>query len=150
SADSPFIDYNIVDRCISKFKESDLDYLSNTINMVNGKWEQNYNGFPLGFAVEVFTFYALRRAWCEGKEPSDREHVTEYIFHNPQIFKLGCVTNPVSVSDMRLVVDYYEDYELVKKIIENFPDDKLFTLEKLVLFLNNHPEIRKINANIRK
>ena len=31
SADSPLIDYNIIDKCVDEFKKNTLDYLSNTI-----------------------------------------------------------------------------------------------------------------------
>lgn len=137
SADSPLIDCNIVDRCVTEFLKNQFDYLSNTIKKINDVWKETYAGFPLGYAVEVFTFEALERAWIEGRKPSDREHVTEYIWHNPQIFRLGNVENLKDDSRFRLVVDYKEDFELVKTIIENFPEEEIFTLEKVIKLIED-------------
>jgi len=149
-ADSPFIDFNIIDDCISKFEKSDVDYLSNTIKKIDGKWIEGKNGFPVGLAVEVFTFDSLVKAWQKGKKPSDREHVTEYIFHNPNDFRLKGITNYEELGDMRLIVDYLEDFELAEKIIENFNEKELFTMEKLKEFLNKNLDLKLLNSMHKK
>jgi len=145
-ADSPFIDYNVLDLCISKFEESNVDYLSNTIKKKNNEWIESNNGFPIGMAVEVFTFDTLERAWREAKKSSDREHVTEYIFHNPSLFRLGNIENHEDLSDLRLVVDYSEDFELITKIITSFGEGELLTIGKLKEFLNQNPKLKIINS----
>lgn len=145
-ADSPFIDYNVIDQCISKFQESNVDYLSNTIKKKNNGWIEGSNGFPIGMAVEVFTSGALEKAWRQAKKSSDREHVTEYIFHNPSLFRLGNIENNEDLSDLRLVVDYSEDFELTTKIITNFEEGQLFTIKKLKEFLNKNPKLKMINS----
>lgn len=149
SADSPFIDFNIIDECISKFEEYEVDYLSNTIKKVNDIWKEDNNGFPLGMAVEVFTIRALEKAWLESTKPSDREHVTEYIFHNHSFFKLHSIKNFEDLSDFRFVVDYPEDFELISKIISGYPINELFTLKNLKDFLDKHSELKMINM-VRK
>jgi len=146
SADSPFIDYNVIDLCISKFEESNVDYLSNTIKKKNNDWKEWSNGFPIGMAVEVFTFDALEKAWRQAKKSSDREHVTEYIFHNPSLFRLGSIDNHEDLSDLRLVVDYSEDFELTTKIITSFSEGELFTIKKLKEFLNKNSKLKIINS----
>jgi len=145
-ADSPFIDFNIIDDCISEFEKNDIDYLSNTIKKIDGKWLEGKNGFPVGLAVEVFNFNSLAKAWKNGKKPSDREHVTEYIFHNPDDFRLLGITNNEELGDFRLVIDYKEDFQLAEKIIENFDENELFTMEKLKEFLNKNPDLNLINS----
>ena len=40
SADSPLIDCNIVDRCITEFLKNRFDYLSNTIKKFNYVWKE--------------------------------------------------------------------------------------------------------------
>lgn len=149
-ADSPFIDPNIVDKCITKFQQGQFDYFSNTIKNQNKKWIQHYNGFPLGFAVEVFTFDALTTAWKESKLSSDREHVTEYLFHNPDKFSLGSFSCPTDYSYLRLVVDYPEDLQLVGEIIGHFDVKHCYSLKELVNFLNKNPNLIKINSKYTK
>lgn len=143
SGDSPLIDYNIIDKCIDEFEKNHFDYLGNTIVKDDNHWIENYNGFPIGVAVEVFTFNALEKAWKESKKPSDREHVTEYIWKNPEIFKLGSIKNSEDLSNMRIVVDYQEDFNLVKKIIEHLPSNDALTLEQIISFLKENPEFKK-------
>ena len=150
SADCPLIDFNLIDKCISKFEEDDFDYLSNTIKKIGGVWKETNNGYPTGMAVEIFTFDALEKAWRESTKPTDREHVTEYIFHNPSFFKLGNMENERDLSDLRLVVDYPEDFELIEKIITSI-DDKLYTIPKLQAFLDKNPKLKMINSmHVRK
>ncbi|MEM3172006.1 MAG: glycosyltransferase family protein, partial [Candidatus Nitrosotenuis sp.] len=141
SADSPLIDFEIIDLCVNKFRKNGFDYLGNTIEKINDVWKETYNGFPIGFAVEVFTFEALESAWRNAKKPSDREHVTEYIWQNPQIFKLGNITNTENLSNIRLVVDYKSDFELIKKIIEQFEDNEIFTTHKVIELINKNPKL---------
>jgi len=88
----------------------------------------------------------LERAWKEAKKSSDREHVTEYIFHNPLLFRLGNIENYEDFSDLRLVVDYSEDFELTTKIISSFREGESFTIEKLKEFLNQNPKLKMINS----
>jgi spore coat polysaccharide biosynthesis protein SpsF len=145
SADSPFIDHKIIKECINKFEKNDFDYLSNTIKKINNVWVEHFNGFPKGYAVEIFQFSALERAWKESFEPSDREHVTEYIWKHPQIFKLGNYENKVDYSNYRLVVDYPNDFKLIKEIIKNFPENTIFSLNNIIKFLENNPKLVKIN-----
>ena len=146
SGDSPFIDPNILDECIHKFEQNNFDYLSNTIKKINTKWKEGNNGYPTGMAVEVFNFEPLRKTWEEATEPTDREHVTEYIFHNPKLFKLSGIENNENLSNLRLVVDYFEDYVLASKIITNFPENTLFTMKKLKEFLTINNKLKMINS----
>jgi spore coat polysaccharide biosynthesis protein SpsF len=145
SADSPLIDHEIITKCINKFKKNNFDYLSNTIKKVNNVWIEHFNGFPMGYAVEIFRFSALERAWKESFEPSDREHVTEYIWKHPQIFKLGNFENKNDYSNYRLVIDYPNDFKLIKEIIKNFPENTIFSLNSIVKFLEKNPKMAKIN-----
>jgi spore coat polysaccharide biosynthesis protein SpsF len=147
SADSPLIDHKIIQECIDKFKKNNFDYLSNTIKKVNNVWIEHLNGFPKGFAVEVFRFSALERAWKESFESTDREHVTEYIWKHSEIFKLGNYENEIDYSNYRLVVDYPNDFKLIKEIIENFPENTIFSLNNIIKFLEKNPEMLKINHN---
>jgi len=146
SADSPLIDHKIIKECINKFEKNDFDYLSNTIKKINNVWVEDFNGFPKGYAVEIFRFSALERAWKESFEPSDREHVTEYIWKHPEIFKLGNYENNVDYSNYRLVVDYPNDFKLIKEIIKNFPKNTIFSLTSIVKFLEKNPKLAKINS----
>ena len=148
TSDCPLIDPEIIDKCISKFESGNFDYLSNTIKKENGIWSYHHNGFPVGIAVEVFTFNALTKALKEAKKPSEKEHVSPYIVNNSNLFKLGTIQNDENQSEIRLTVDHKIDFDLVKIIIEHFKEDEIFTMDKLLSFLNKNPQLKQMNSNI--
>ncbi|MBI1829452.1 MAG: glycosyltransferase family protein [Thaumarchaeota archaeon] len=148
TSDCPLIDPEIIDKSIDEFKKNNLDYFSNINKKENGNWIYHQSGYPLGFAVEVFTFDILEKCWKNAKKPSEREHVTQYILNNPDLFKIGNMENSEDLSDMRLTVDHKTDLDLVKIIIDNFQKDKVFKMNKISSFLNQNPKLKQINANI--
>ena len=47
---------------------------------------------------------------------------------------------------IRLTLDYYEDYILIKKIFDNlYPKNKYFTLKQILNFFEKNKEIKMIN-----
>lgn len=148
TSDCPLIDPTLVDRCITEFENIHSDYLSN-VNKIEGvNWVYDPCGFPMGFAVEVFTFNALEKAWKNAKKPSEREHVTQYILNNPSLFTINSIENSENLSNIRLTVDHIIDFDLVKIIIEHFPVDEIFTIQRVVSFLNQNPNLKQMNSNI--
>ena len=148
TSDCPLIDPEIIDRCIEKFENENLDYLSNTNKQIDDDWIYDPCGFPSGFAVEVFTFNALENAWKNAKKLSDREHVTQYILDNPKKFKIGGLENQENFSDLRLTLDHQVDFDLIKLVIENFPDGEIYNLKKIISFFEDNPHLKLINSHI--
>jgi spore coat polysaccharide biosynthesis protein SpsF len=95
-------------------------------------WDYYHNGFPIGIALEVFTFNALKKAKNEAKKPSEKEHVSPYIVNNSNLFKLGNIENDENQSDIRLTVDHQIDFDLIQIIIEHFKEYEYFSMEQLV------------------
>ena len=145
SADSPLIDPIIIDNCIQKYSNSNYDFLSNTIQPIDNAWIENYNGFPIGMAVEIFSYNTLEKIWNEANKPNQREHVTEYIWENPEKFKIGFIKNDDDLSSMRLVVDYPEDFTLIKTILEKFPLENS-NIQEIFSFLKKNPKLLEINS----
>ena len=148
TSDCPLIDPALIDRCIMEFQNADYDYISNANKLEKDSWVYHLNGFPLGFAVEVFTFNALERAWKDAKKPSEREHVTQYIPNNPKLFKIGSIENFNDFSDIHLAIDHQADFDLVKLVIEHFPDGEIYNLEKIISFFEDNPHLKLINSHI--
>ena len=149
TSDCPLIDPNLIDKCITEFENNEYDYFSNINKKEGENWVYHLSGFPLGFAVEVFTYATLENAWKNAKKPSEREHVTQYILNNPKSFKMGNIENSSDYSDIRLAVDHKVDFDLVKIVIEHFPVNEIFTLEKIVAFINENPELKQINSHLQ-
>ncbi|GBH35151.1 spore coat protein [Nitrosopumilus zosterae] len=138
TADNPLIDPNIVDSVISDYENNDCDYASNTL----------LRTFPYGTEVEVFSFKTLQMAWKKAKKPSEREHVTPFIYEPQNNFNLKNTKHLHNLSHLRYTVDRIEDLILVKKIIKNVHDRPILLKDILQLYKTN-PNIFKINEKVK-
>ncbi|RDE29630.1 cytidylyltransferase domain-containing protein [Parageobacillus thermoglucosidasius] len=143
TSDCPIIDPNVIDKVVEHYLENKgrYDYVSNTLTRT----------YPRGLDTEVMSYEALKRAHKEAKELTYREHVTAYIYHHPNEFKLCSVLNEKDESKHRWTVDTEEDFLLIKNILETlYPINPLFTLEDVILILRDKPEWVQINAHIEQ
>ena len=89
-------------------KNKKYDYLSNTINQT----------YPVGMNIEIFTLTALKKAYLNYTKDYESEHVTPYIFMNPELFNIGQEHLSENYSNIRITVDFEEDFIVIKKILE--------------------------------
>lgn len=138
-ADKPFIDPEFVDTIIKKFNMKDLDYITTFLPPT----------FPIGSEVEVFSFECLEKTWKNAKLPSEREHVTSYIYNNKDKFKILNIENDKDESNFRWAVDREEDYKLALNIMSEIKNRPILTRDIINLFKRN-PDLTKINNKIDK
>lgn len=139
TGDCPLADPEIIDLAINTFYEQNADYLGNGLPP----------SYPDGMDVEVFRFSALEAAWNDAKLPSEREHVTPYIYKNPDRFHLANITHVPDLSGLRLTVDEACDFELVEKIYHALmPGKPDFVLQDILELLACHPEWLELNQQI--
>lgn len=139
TGDCPLVDPALVDGVICKFKDANVDYLSNTSPPT----------FPDGLDIEVFTFSALERAAIETSNAFDREHVTPYLRESPN-FKRASMSHTQDLSALRWTVDVLEDYEVVSRIFNYFSPDVHFKWLQVLELQRNQPAIFLSNQNIAR
>lgn len=135
-SDKPLIDPQIVDSVIKVFLKSKYDYVSNFFPYT----------FPYGTEVEVFSFEALEKTWKIAKLPSEREHVTPYIYNHSDEFKIFNVTNSKDLSHLRWEVDREKDLELVKIIVERIKNRPILLKDIMNLYAEE-PTLFNMNRN---
>jgi len=143
TADDPFKDPEITDHAVRLWLEQSetLDYVSNTIEPT----------YPEGLDIEVFTRAALERAWHEARLPSEREHVTPYIWKHPDRFRILNFKHPQDLSHLRWTVDYPEDLEFARAVYARlYRPGEVFLMEDILRLLEAEPALRQINAGIRR
>ena len=138
TADNPLIDPNIIDMVISKYENEKCDFITNTLNRT----------FPYGTEVEVFSFTSLEKAWKNAKKPSEREHVTPFIYSPENEFILINAKYQGDISYLRYTIDKIEDLKLVREIIKNIPVRPIL-IQDIIKLHKNKPEIFKINSNVK-
>lgn len=143
TADNPLVDPGIIDMFIEKHQQSGADYTSNKL----------VHTFPWGLDAEVVSFVALEKAHQKAAEDYQKEHVTIYIYEHPEIFKIrdvraqGVFCRP----ELRLTVDVEEDWQLMKEIYSHlYKPGEIINVEEAITFLDNHPEITRINVNCQQ
>jgi spore coat polysaccharide biosynthesis protein SpsF len=124
-ADSPFIDPTVIVKAIGVYTESDADYVS-TMTL-----EESYPG---GQHVEVFSMSTLRNAWHYTAE-RDREHVTPYIWKNPDMFKLRAVVADKDYSKYSMDVDTMEDYRKARYLYDKLGNSNFFHWKDVIFLL---------------
>ncbi|MEK4484804.1 glycosyltransferase family protein [Psychrobacillus sp. FSL H8-0484] len=143
TSDCPIIDPIVMDETICYYIDhaSEFDYVSNTI-------ERTY---PRGLDTEVFSREALEKSYKEATLERDREHVTAYMYTNPEKFRLGSISNPQDLGHYRWTVDTVEDFELIELILkELYHFSKMFYMDDVINILGKYPEWNKINAHIEQ
>ena len=130
TGDCPLVDPFVVDKIIDYHLSHGGDYTSNTIKRT----------FPRGIVAEVFTFDVLKRLCQMELDPAYREHVTQYIIHNPENFKINSFTQEEIPFDTnwRWVLDTQEDFEFIQNIFSQlYRKGHLFRIEDIFNLISN-------------
>ena len=138
TSDCPVIDPEVTDATVHAFLDRHADYASNVL----------VRTYPRGLDTEVMTVQALERAWRESTKPYQREHVTPYIYENPQEFKLHGIENDTDCSRHRWTVDTPEDLQLLRAIYERFGGRDDFGWREVLKLVESDPSLAEINRNI--
>jgi spore coat polysaccharide biosynthesis protein SpsF len=141
TADDPFKDPRVTDNVIDVF--------------LKGKYDFAYNNhppsFPEGLDAEIFSFDALKKAAGNSKDPFEREHVTQYFYKNPSIFKHTNVAYKTDISYLRWTMDTEKDYKMISLVYKNlYKEGCIFLMDDILEFLKKNPEIEKINMGVKR
>jgi spore coat polysaccharide biosynthesis protein SpsF (cytidylyltransferase family) len=140
-SDCPLIDPSLVDKIIEIFLQH-----QERIALVGNKMPFT---FPDGYDVEVCSIRTLERIWKEANQKTDREHVFTYLYRNPELFPILNVE--YEGGDLfhthRFTLDYEEDFDCIRKVIENLCDhNPAFGLSEVIKLAKADPSILEINS----
>lgn len=108
TADCPLADAELIDHCIEVLEAGGADYVADDL-------ERSY---PRGLDAEVMKASVLKMAAREATSAYDREHVTPFIYNQPQRFRLESVRQAEDQSHLRWTVDISEDFDFVRRVYE--------------------------------
>lgn len=143
TADCPLLDPALVDRAVSEHGAGAFDYTSTAL--------PGARTFPDGLDVEVVEASVLESARREARLPSEREHVTPWIWTRPQRFRLHAVRGERDLSHLRWTVDVPEDLQLVREVFaELLPAQPDFGTADVLALLERRPELARLNAHVAR
>jgi spore coat polysaccharide biosynthesis protein SpsF len=142
TADNPIIDLNLLANGIKIFNEANYDIL--TIDN---------QSFPKGLNFEIFSKNILQEIWENTKTKLNDNEIFNLTFISPcnqmlsnNYFKKYFLKNTDNHMNLRLTMDYEEDFIFLKKLYENlYPNNKNFGLSDIITLLKDNPSLLKIN-----
>ncbi|MBF0589301.1 MAG: glycosyltransferase family protein [Magnetococcales bacterium] len=146
TADCPLYDGPLLDRMLKLYKErvnrgENIDFFSNTLTRT----------FPIGLDTEIFPAKHLVTADQEAKTSYQREHVTPFIYQNPDRYTLLNHVESPDLSHHRWTLDTAEDYKFFQAVFSSFDNEpKRMTTGAIVDFLKERPDIMAINAHVQQ
>ena len=117
SGDSPLIDPNLI---LHLFQS-----ISYEIDIVTNVFPRS---LPRGFSCEIIKIETLKRILDFTNDLKYREHVTNYIYDNPDKFKICNISNEKKIDiDKNFSIDTESDYQFINKLYQK-QGEKLFGL----------------------
>lgn len=121
-ADNPLLDVDAITKLYQKFEKSDCDYLCFSTKDGIPTIKTHY-----GFWSEGVTITALKKIEKNSIDMLYREHVTNFIYSNPELFKIERLfINPeIEEQKLRLTIDTLTDFELMQEIYSQLVQQKI-------------------------
>jgi len=137
SADNPLVSLEYIRKIREEFEHSNADHI-NCLDLPIGL-------YPYGLKPE-----AMRKV-CEMKKSKQTEVWGRY-FTKSDVFLVKSLEIPDKHKrNYRFTLDYQEDFDFFKEIYRHFGEETYKkTINELILFLDKHPEIVKINQECQK
>ena len=135
TGDCPLVDYRLIDKLIKLFSRSKAEYASNIIQRT----------FAHGQDMEIFSYKALKKIKQLASSKYDMEHVTSYLTKNNKKFKIINFLNKNNEKKYRITVDYREDFNVIKQIINFYKGDLNMSSDKIIKCLKINKKISSLN-----
>lgn len=141
TADDPFKDPDVIDAVVMQLQDNQLDFSFNNCPP----------SFPEGLDTEVFTYQAIKKVVESKTTDFEKEHVTQYFYHNSSQFKMMNYPYIKDISNIRLTVDSEEDFILAQQIYKKLSQHgEMFYLDDILRLLEKEPQLMQINQNVKR
>lgn len=128
TADCPLVMTELIVEMEQEFNTKDYDYYSNVV-------ERTY---PDGLDVEIIKSSSFVTFAKNELSELEQEHVTLGMYSKRSKFLIGNHVYSKNISNLRLTVDYLEDYNFVSKILKHFKGrESEFDLQELLNYLSS-------------
>ncbi len=146
TADCPMVDPGVIEQVLAMYATGNFDHVG--VATGAGAAFERQGRFPDGLDAECFSFAAVERAWREATAPSDREHVTPFIWREAGRFRLAGLRPDADYSTLRWTVDNAADFQFAEQIYDALYDEKrMFGMHDVLQYLAKHPDLTELNQS---
>ena len=138
TADCPLFGYDYIDKIYDVLINEHADFVT-SIDLPHGIFTYGVNTIALKKILEI-------------KKTNNTEVWGDYFYNNPTLFKVSKLdVKPEEIrEEIRLTLDYPEDYEFFNTVYKHFGTDTYRTSSHdLIEYLDNHPEVVAINKDCK-
>jgi len=115
SADSPFIDSNLIDKSIRIFLSKRLDIVTNIFKRT----------YPKGQSIEVFDKKVFLSSKSSKLTDYEREHVSPYFYNNKKKYKIFNFQIKNDLSKYNLTIDFKDDLIFFNKVVKKIKQNRI-------------------------
>ena len=141
-SDSPLIEPAEIDKCVAAMIRDKADYV-----MTEAGIKCLHEGF------EAVSLEALKKQLGFSHEKWVKEHVTLFIRENPESFRIThwVPDDAFQKEGFRMSMDEESDLLFMRKIYEKlYKEGDIVDLKDAIRLLENNPEIRNMNAGVKR
>ena len=138
TSDCPLIDPSLIDEQLLFFRDR-----SNAFDLMTNRHPLTY---PDGLDFDIIPAASLSYVWRHASDPRHREHTVPYFWDmGLRVYNFEDPRN--LFAKHRWTLDYPEDYQLIRTIIEDLrPNKPLFGTDDILSYLEKKPELPLLNA----
>ena len=140
TGDCCLMDPGVVEEVIQRYLGGGADYVANFL-------EPSY---PSGMQAQIYATDVLADVAGHTDEPDDREHVSLFIYRNPDIYRIENVRAPAHLTDpdINLTLDWAEDLDLMRQVHDALaPHNPNFGVAEIVELFRQRPDLKAVNGH---
>ncbi len=139
TSDCPLVDIKSLEKLIKVYLKNKYDYASNTINPT----------YPDGMDIEIFKFNVLKDQYKNFQNKLNREHVTTGIIKNDKYKKFSLELDK-DYSQLKLSIDTYYDFYILKKLLFYFNNNIYISLENILNLFEKKRKFFEKNSSVKR
>ena len=138
TGDNPLVCIDYIDRAVKLHYRENADLTT-------------FPDLPYGTGIEVVKSSALLMADREAKDLFEREHITQYVYHHPEKFKIvkAIPEERFRLPELRLTVDTIDDFKFMEEIYNALWRGRPISLEEVIEYLKGKNMLKRSGSEPR-
>jgi len=138
TGDCPCVDPRHIDYLVNRFKEDELDYISNSEigKIIPRTW-------PNGTDVRAVRYRSLKDVYDKIDNPVHKSHVSWNLTMFPERYKIDFWEPPEDIAfpELQITLDTPEDYIFLTEVFKTFGKQECFSVDDVIRYYRRNPHL---------